>query len=195
MKRTHPEGLVSSGRLLSPMPATMATPPAACARPTGSPNATAPAMPPTSGSRLRNAPATSAETLLCPNANRVNGSSVPPATSRTSAGAARRGWCGLGEGGHRQCAQRGAEELHRGDRDRVAAGQQAALGHRYRLTVVTRDVAELQTVLASLATRGGSRLVTYLRLAEIKPPSRLPLSPSAPAARRAPRAKPSHAQG
>jgi Lrp/AsnC family transcriptional regulator, leucine-responsive regulatory protein len=45
------------------------------------------------------------------------------------------------------------------------------------LTVVARDVAELQEVLASLATRGGQRLVTYLRLAEIKPPSRLPLAP------------------
>ena len=47
----------------------------------------------------------------------------------------------------------------------------------YLLTVVARDVAELQQVLASLATRGGQRLVTYLRLDEIKPPSRLPLSP------------------
>jgi Lrp/AsnC family transcriptional regulator, leucine-responsive regulatory protein len=46
----------------------------------------------------------------------------------------------------------------------------------YLLTVVARDVAELQQVLASLASRGGSRLVTYLRLAEVKPPSRLPLS-------------------
>jgi len=46
----------------------------------------------------------------------------------------------------------------------------------YLLTVVARDVAELQEVLASLATRGGQRLVTYLRLAEIKPPSRLPLA-------------------
>jgi Lrp/AsnC family transcriptional regulator, leucine-responsive regulatory protein len=46
----------------------------------------------------------------------------------------------------------------------------------YLLTVVARDVPELQQVLVSLATRGGSRLVTYLRLAEIKPPSRLPLS-------------------
>src|SRR5580698_3316010 len=46
----------------------------------------------------------------------------------------------------------------------------------YLLSVVARDVTELQEVLASLATRGGSRLVTYLRLAEIKPPSRLPLS-------------------
>ena len=42
-------------------------------------------MAPISGSRLRNAPATSAETRLCPNANMVNGSSVPPATSTTTA--------------------------------------------------------------------------------------------------------------
>ena len=47
----------------------------------------------------------------------------------------------------------------------------------YLLSVVARDVSELQGVLASLATRGGQRLVTYLRLAEIKPPSRLPLGP------------------
>jgi DNA-binding Lrp family transcriptional regulator len=45
----------------------------------------------------------------------------------------------------------------------------------YLLSVVARDVAELQEVLASLATRGGQRLITYLRLEEIKPPSRLPL--------------------
>jgi len=51
----------------------------------------------------------------------------------------------------------------------------------YLLTVVARDVAELQEVLASLATRGGQRLVTYLRLAEIKPPSRLPLDVTVPA--------------
>jgi Lrp/AsnC family transcriptional regulator, leucine-responsive regulatory protein len=48
----------------------------------------------------------------------------------------------------------------------------------YLLTAVARDVAELQQVLASLATRGGQRLVTYLRLAEVKPPSRLPLGPA-----------------
>ena len=40
----------------------------------------------------------------------------------------------------------------------------------YLLSVVARDVSELQEVLASLATRGGSRLVTYLRLAESAPP-------------------------
>ena len=51
----------------------------------------------------------------------------------------------------------------------------------YLLTVVARDVTELQQVLAGLATRGG-RLVTYLRLAEVKPPSQLPLTPAVPAA-------------
>src|SRR5262249_32387452 len=52
----------------------------------------------------------------------------------------------------------------------------------YVITAVARDVAELQELLANLATRGGQRLVTYLRLAEIKPPSRLPLSPTVPPA-------------
>ena len=46
----------------------------------------------------------------------------------------------------------------------------------YLLIIVARDVAELQQVLVSLALRGGSRLVTYLRLGEVKPPSRLPLA-------------------
>jgi DNA-binding Lrp family transcriptional regulator len=50
----------------------------------------------------------------------------------------------------------------------------------YLLTVVARDVGELQQVLAALATRGGQRLITYLRLEEIKPPSRLPLEPTIP---------------
>jgi Lrp/AsnC family transcriptional regulator, leucine-responsive regulatory protein len=47
----------------------------------------------------------------------------------------------------------------------------------YFLTVVARNVSELQQVLARLAAKGGQRLVTYLRLEEIKPPSRLPLLP------------------
>ncbi len=48
------------------MPARMAAPPVACLAPTGSPKNTIPAMAPTSGSKLRNAPATSAGTRLCP---------------------------------------------------------------------------------------------------------------------------------
>jgi Lrp/AsnC family transcriptional regulator, leucine-responsive regulatory protein len=47
----------------------------------------------------------------------------------------------------------------------------------YLLTVVARDVAELQQVLTRLATRGAQRLITYLRLEEVKPPSPLPLGP------------------
>jgi len=54
----------------------------------------------------------------------------------------------------------------------------------YLLTIVARDVAELQQVLTGIATRGGQRLVTYLRLAEVKPPSRLPLVPAAAASDR-----------
>ena len=53
----------------------------------------------------------------------------------------------------------------------------------YLLTIVARDVGELQQVLARLSTRGGQRLVTYLRLEEIKPPSPLPLVPTPPAVR------------
>src|SRR6266568_7811185 len=56
----------SSGRVLKAMPAMMAAPPVTCAGPTGSANTTMPATAPTSGSRLRKAPATSAGIRLCP---------------------------------------------------------------------------------------------------------------------------------
>jgi Lrp/AsnC family transcriptional regulator, leucine-responsive regulatory protein len=46
------------------------------------------------------------------------------------------------------------------------------------LLVVARDVAELQTVLLRLSGRGATRLVTLLRLAEMKPASPLPIMPS-----------------
>ncbi len=67
----------------------------------------------------------------------------------------------------------------------------------YLLSVVARDVAELQEVLARLAARGGQRLVTHLRLAEVKPPSRLPLGPvaSAPARAAGPRRRPAASVG
>ena len=47
----------------------------------------------------------------------------------------------------------------------------------YLLSVVARDISELQEVLTRLSTRGGQRLVTYLRLEEVKPPCGLPLDP------------------
>jgi DNA-binding Lrp family transcriptional regulator len=62
----------------------------------------------------------------------------------------------------------------------IIAADNLAGEYDYLLTVVARDVADLQEVLASLSTRGGQRLITYLRLAEVKPPSRLPLTPPAP---------------
>ena len=47
------------------------------------------------------------------------------------------------------------------------------------LTVVARDLAELQRVLIALSTRGGAqRVVTLLRLRAIKPDSPLPLGES-----------------
>jgi DNA-binding Lrp family transcriptional regulator len=57
----------------------------------------------------------------------------------------------------------------------------------YLLSVVARDVAELQEVLTRLSTRGGQRLITYLRLSEVKPPSRLPLDLAAETPARQPR--------
>jgi Lrp/AsnC family transcriptional regulator, leucine-responsive regulatory protein len=60
----------------------------------------------------------------------------------------------------------------------IIAGDNVTGEMDYLLTVVARNVVELRDVLAALATRGGQRLVTYLRLEEVKPPSRLPLLPA-----------------
>jgi Lrp/AsnC family leucine-responsive transcriptional regulator len=47
------------------------------------------------------------------------------------------------------------------------------------LMVVAREVAELQRVLVRLSTRGGAaRVITLLRLEELKPSSPLPLGPA-----------------
>jgi Lrp/AsnC family leucine-responsive transcriptional regulator len=54
----------------------------------------------------------------------------------------------------------------------LVAGETDAL-----LMIATRDVAELQLVLSRLSTRGGAqRLITLLRLGELKPSSPLPLT-------------------
>jgi len=54
------------------------------------------------------------------------------------------------------------------------------------LMIVARDVAELHIVLSRLSTRGGAqRLITLLRLAELKPASPLPLRATSVQARRA----------
>ena len=62
----------------------------------------------------------------------------------------------------------------------VIAADNVAGEMDYLLTVVARDVSELQGVLTALSVRGGQRMVTYLRLAEVKPPSRLPLETAEP---------------
>jgi hypothetical protein len=71
----------------------------------------------------------------------------------------------------------------------ITAADNVAGEMDYLLAIVARDVAELQQVLARLATRGGQRLVTYLRLEEIKPPSPLPLTPTPPPPSRTRRAR------
>jgi Lrp/AsnC family leucine-responsive transcriptional regulator len=54
----------------------------------------------------------------------------------------------------------------------MVAGETDAL-----LMIVARDVAELQLVLSRLSTRGGAqRMITLLRLEEVKPASPLPLA-------------------
>jgi Lrp/AsnC family leucine-responsive transcriptional regulator len=57
----------------------------------------------------------------------------------------------------------------------VIAADNIAGESDYLLSIVARDIPELQQVLASLAARGGTRLVTFLRLGELKPPGPLPL--------------------
>jgi Lrp/AsnC family transcriptional regulator, leucine-responsive regulatory protein len=78
-------------------------------------------------------------------------------------------------------------ENHIRSMPQVIAADNVAGETDYLLSVVARDVEELQQVLAGLSTRGGIRLVTYLRLAETKPLSPLPLGvtgTSRPSARR-----------
>ena len=62
----------------------------------------------------------------------------------------------------------------------TVAGETDAL-----LWIVARDVAELSSVLSRLSTRGGAqRLITLLRLAELKPASPLPLRATSVQSRR-----------
>ncbi|MGH3273765.1 MAG: Lrp/AsnC family transcriptional regulator [Streptosporangiaceae bacterium] len=69
----------------------------------------------------------------------------------------------------------------------IIAAENVAGEMDYLLSVVARDVPDLQEVLASLSTRGAQRMVTYLRMAEVKPPSRLPLAATRPLADLPPR--------
>jgi Lrp/AsnC family leucine-responsive transcriptional regulator len=66
-------------------------------------------------------------------------------------------------------------ENHVRELPQIIAADSIAGETDFLLSIVVRDVPELHQVLASLATRGGTRLVTFLRLAELKPPAPLPL--------------------
>jgi Lrp/AsnC family transcriptional regulator, leucine-responsive regulatory protein len=78
---------------------------------------------------------------------------------------------------HEEAANRRFEEAVRAMPQVIAAdhvtGEVDAV-----LTVVARDVADLQQVLIRLSTRGATRLITLLRLSEIKPSSPLPVAPT-----------------
>jgi Lrp/AsnC family transcriptional regulator, leucine-responsive regulatory protein len=78
-----------------------------------------------------------------------------------------------GEGDHRRFADavRSMPEVISAD---WVTGETDAM-----LMVVAREVAELQRVLVRLSTRGGAaRVMTLLRLEELKPSSPLPLEPT-----------------
>jgi Lrp/AsnC family leucine-responsive transcriptional regulator len=60
----------------------------------------------------------------------------------------------------------------------VISAENIAGENDYLLSIVARDVTELQQALSRLTARG-ARVVTYLRLGEVKAPSPLPLDPAA----------------
>jgi len=95
-------------------------------------------------------------------------------------------YVGASLGRHDARATRAFEDQIRA-RPEIVAADNVTGEMDYLLTVVARNVTELQQVLAALATRGGQRLVTYLRLEEVKPPSQLPLEPFMPPAARSER--------
>jgi Lrp/AsnC family leucine-responsive transcriptional regulator len=80
-------------------------------------------------------------------------------------------------GRHDEAANQRFEEAVRSQPQVIAAdwvtGEVDAI-----LMVVARDVADLQRVLLRLSARGGTRLLTLLRLQELKPSSPLPLAPT-----------------
>jgi Lrp/AsnC family leucine-responsive transcriptional regulator len=85
-------------------------------------------------------------------------------------------YVGISTGRHDPRSTRAFEDLLRA-LPQITRADNVAGEIDYLITLVARDVSELQQVLARLATRGTQRMITYLRLEEVKPPSPLPLSP------------------
>jgi Lrp/AsnC family transcriptional regulator, leucine-responsive regulatory protein len=78
-----------------------------------------------------------------------------------------------GEGAHRRFRQALGEMPEVISADWVTGETDAML------LIVAQEVAQLQRVLVRLSTRGGAaRVMTLLRLEELKPPSPLPLGPT-----------------
>jgi Lrp/AsnC family transcriptional regulator, leucine-responsive regulatory protein len=78
-------------------------------------------------------------------------------------------------GAHEEATERRFEDVVN-DLPQVTAAASVAGETDALLTVNCRDLAELQDVLSRLATKGGAqRVVTLLRLGELKPDSPLPL--------------------
>ena len=131
----------SRGRLLRAIPVRMAAAPMAWGAPTGSPNTSAPAAAPTSGSRFTKAPASSAGTRAWPWANRVLAPSVPRRARPAVAASAAAGPPGpppaRGGGGPSvktatgRAARAAARNCGRDGRG-VAALEQPGLGHGER---------------------------------------------------------------
>lgn len=72
---------------------------------------------------------------------------------------------------------RSTERLEREVRalPQVIAADTVAGEMDYWLTVVARDVEDLEHTLTRIATHGGGRVVTYLRLKQLKPAAPLPI--------------------
>jgi Lrp/AsnC family transcriptional regulator, leucine-responsive regulatory protein len=77
---------------------------------------------------------------------------------------------------HEPRASRGFEEAVRA-MPQIISADYVAGETDVILLVVARDVSELQQVLVRLSTRGGQRLITLLKLQELKPISPLPVAP------------------
>jgi Lrp/AsnC family leucine-responsive transcriptional regulator len=97
-----------------------------------------------------------------------------PARSKRAAGFPLQVYVTVTLARHEEAANRRFEEAVRAMPQVIAAdhvtGEVDAI-----LMVVARDVAELQQVLVRLSTRGATRLITLLRLSEIKPSTPLPV--------------------
>jgi Lrp/AsnC family transcriptional regulator, leucine-responsive regulatory protein len=82
-----------------------------------------------------------------------------------------------------RATQRFEQQVH--DLPQIVSADMVAGEMDYWLWVVARDIHDLEHVLTRLATHGGQRVITYLRLKQLKEPIPLPIEPGAAARHRA----------